>query len=150
MAYIFLPFLSAALYGLSYVLIEKLLHGVPALTFLLCSMVVSSVFMMIVFGFIWTLNPESLSLEFLHDKKTAMLFIFTAVLGIVAWLTTLLSLQHNSASFVAFAEISYPVFTLLFLFILFGERHFTWQFMLGGAMILGGSIVLVMSQVAKS
>lgn len=146
MIYVFLPFLSAALYGLGYVLLDKLLKNIPILAF----MVVSSCIMTVAIGAtaFLKLSPENFS--FVNDKKILLIFLATIVINIAAWITTLLALQNTSATYVAFAEISYPLFTILFLFLLFGEKQFSWQSLVGGALILAGSVLLVSAQIFTS
>ena len=143
MIYIFLPFLSAALYGLSYVLLEKLLQSVSMLTF----MITSCFCMMITIGVFSAFRPDLISLDFAQDKKVLLMFAAAIIVGIAGWIGTLIGLQNTSATYVAFAEISYPIFTVLFLFLLFGEFQFTWHSLLGGILILAGSVVLVFSQI---
>lgn len=139
MVYVFLPFLSAALYGLSYVLLEKLLSSVSMLSY----MIASCFCMMVTVGIFAFLRPDLLSFSFVSDKKILLLFLISTFVGIAGWVTTLVGLQNTSASYVAFAEISYPLFTVLFLFLLFNEYQLTWHSLVGGALVLAGSIVLV-------
>jgi drug/metabolite transporter (DMT)-like permease len=143
MVYVFLPFLSAALYGLSYVLLEKLLKSVSMLTYMLTSCLC----MLVVVGVYALLRPDQLSIAFIHDKKILLMFLASIFIGIAGWVGTLIGLQNTSASYVAFAEISYPLFTLLFLYVLFGEQQFNLQSLLGGALVLMGSVVLVMGRI---
>lgn len=143
MVYVFLPFLSAALYGLGYVLLDKLLKNIPILAFMLASSCIMTVAVGTMAFF--KLSPQDFS--FVSDKKILLIFLATIFINITAWITTLLALQNTSASYVAFAEISYPLFTIFFLFLLFGENQFSWQSFIGGVLILAGSVVLVSSQV---
>lgn len=143
MVYILLPFISAAFYGLSYVLLEKLLQSVSLLTF----MFTSCFCMVITVGIFSAFRPDMISLDFVQDKKVLLMFAAAILVGIAGWIGTLIGLQNSSATYVAFAEISYPIFTILFLFLLFGEFQFTWHSLLGGILILAGSVVLVLSQI---
>lgn len=142
MIYALLPFLSAAFYGLSYVLLEKILKSVSMLSYML----VSSIFLTTVLIGIALLKPGFVSFDFLSDRKTALVFVVAVVVGIAGWIATLIGLQNTSATYVSFAEISYPLFTLLFLFLLFGEHQLNVQSLIGGALVMAGSIVLLMSR----
>jgi drug/metabolite transporter (DMT)-like permease len=142
MIYAFLPFLSAALYGLGYVLLDKLLKNIPILVFMSVSSVAMSVAILATAYF--KLSPQDFS--FIHDKKIVIIFIATVFFNIIAWITTLLALQNTNATYVSFAEISYPVFTVLFLYLLFGEHQLNWQSLVGGMLILAGSGFLVYSK----
>jgi drug/metabolite transporter (DMT)-like permease len=145
MVYAFLPFMSAALYGLGYILIEKMLKGVPVLAY----MVVNSLLFSIILVTIYLFRREQTSFEFLSDKKALALFLLTLAVNATAWVITLLSLKNNNATYTAFAEISYPLFTVLFLFIVFGvAQEWTWQSVLGSVLIFGGSVLLVFSHVS--
>ncbi len=145
MIYAFLPFISAALYGLGYILIEKMLKGVPVLAY----MVVNSLLFSAILVTIYLFRREQTSFEFLGDKKTLALFLITLAVNAVAWVITLVSLKNNNATYTAFAEISYPLFTVLFLFVFFGiAHHWTWQSVIGSLLIFSGSVFLVWSQVS--
>ncbi len=145
MVYTFLPFMSAALYGLGYILIEKMLKGVPVLAY----MVVNSLLFSAILITIYLFRRGSVSFDFLYDKKTLTLFLITLAVNATAWVITLVSLKNNNATYTAFAEISYPLFTVLFLFLIFGTmQQWTWQSALGSLMILTGSAFLVWSQVS--
>ena len=141
MIYTFFPFLSAALYGLGYVLLERLLSKVPLMIYSFCS----SVFFVCIFG-IATYMRKEMSFSFLSDPKVAGLFFLTIIINSAAWITTLLALKHTGAAYVAFAEISYPLFTLLFLYLLFGIHQWNWQSAVGSVLIFTGSMVLVAAQ----
>ena len=142
--FIALPFLSAALYGLGYVLIEKLLKSVHILTFTFFS----SLFLFVICGAAGLLSRNNFSFDFAADKKTLLLFVATVTVNATAWIVTQVSLKNTSAEYVAFAELSYPLFTLLFLFLLFGQHQFNWHTLLGGVLVMVGAVVLVMGQKA--
>jgi drug/metabolite transporter (DMT)-like permease len=144
--YIIFPFLSAALYGLGYVLIERLLKHVPIATFTFFSAITLG----IICGLVGFLRKDSFSLDFLSDKKIAWLFVFTIVANAGGWIVTQMALKHTSAEFVSFAELTYPLFTLFFLFVLFNQSQFNWQSLFGGALVMIGAAILVMGQGAKS
>jgi drug/metabolite transporter (DMT)-like permease len=144
MIYALLPFLSAALYGLGYVLLDKLLKNIPILVFMSISSTVMTIAICATAYF--KLTPQDFS--FIHDKKIVLIFVATVVFNITAWITTLLALQNTNATYVSFAEISYPIFTVFFLYLLFGEHQLNWQSLVGGVLILAGSGFLVYSKMA--
>jgi drug/metabolite transporter (DMT)-like permease len=140
--YIALPFMSAALYGLGYVLIERLLKSTSILTFTFFS----ALTLTLICGATILLRRDMLDLAFLSDKKLAFLFIATVAANASGWIITQMALKHTSAEFVSFSELTYPLFTLFFLFILFGQSQFNWQTLLGGALVMAGAAVLVLAQ----
>lgn len=142
MVYAFLPFLSAALYGLGYILIDRMLKNVPVLSYMLVnSLLFSSILLLVGLA-----RRSDLSFTFLFDRKMLFLFIATLTVNAVAWVITLISLKNNNAVYTAFAEISYPLFTLLFLYLIFGVHQWNWQSAAGSALIFAGSAVLIMAQ----
>jgi drug/metabolite transporter (DMT)-like permease len=143
--YIFFPFFSAALYGLGYVLIERLLKHVPIATFTFFSAILLGA----VCGLVGLVRKDSFSLEFLSDKKIALLFFVTIIANAGGWIVTQMALKHTSAEFVSFVELTYPIFTLLFLFLIFGQQHFNWMSLLGGVLVMAGAAIMVMAQKAN-
>src|SRR5262245_30514952 len=136
--YLVFPFMSAALYGLGYVLIERLLKATSILTFTFFSALTLTV----ICGAIGLFRKDTFSLEFLSDQKAAILFVCTIAANAGGWIITQLALKHTSAEFVSFSELTYPIFTLFFLFVLFGQHQFNWQTLLGGALVMAGAVVL--------
>ena len=65
------------------------------------------------------------------------------VLSLVANGLSYLAIRHKNASLVAFIEIAYPLFTLIFAYLLFREFQLTAISMVGALLILVGVIVLV-------
>lgn len=143
MIYAFLPFASAALYGLGYILMERMLKTVPILAY----MTINSLLFTAILVTLFFLNRNETTLSFLSDKKVLLLFLITLAVNATAWVMTLLSLKNNSATYTAFAEISYPLFVVLFLFLIFGIRQWNWMTLLGGAIIFAGSLLIVAAQV---
>jgi len=142
MFYAFLPFCSAAVYGLSYVLLDRLLKSAPIIPYMLAS----SVFFTAVIACAAFIKRHDFSLSFLSDRKLLLLFAVNIVVGAAGWMITLISLKKTTASYTAFAEISYPLFTILFMFLIFGVRQFNWTSALGAALIFVGSLVLIAAQ----
>ncbi|MCC7305532.1 MAG: EamA family transporter [Alphaproteobacteria bacterium] len=139
----FFPFFAAALYGLSYVLIERITAQVNLTTYYLASNIIWLA-CALAHGYI---RKEPFSFGTAENVPNVLLLILIAsAAGSIAWLFTTYALKNISASYAAFGEISYPIFTLLFAALLFGLRGFSWQHMVGGALIFAGSIILVMAQ----
>lgn len=97
------------------------------------------------FGFI-KLKGEPLSFTFL-ESKSALAIVLTAVIApTLGWVFTMFAIKTTSATYASFAEISYPLFTLIFLFAFFGLRTIDWTIILGGALIMLGSFIMIYGQ----
>lgn len=134
--------MSAALYGLGYILIERILKTVPMVTYMLCNSLLFTAILLAVA----LMRREDVSFSFLSDRKMLALFLCTLAVNATGWVMTMVSLKKNSAVYTGFAEISYPLFTLLFLFLFFGMKQWGWQSMAGSALIFIGSVMLLLAQ----
>jgi drug/metabolite transporter (DMT)-like permease len=142
-AVVFFPFIAAALYGLSYVLIERITGLVNMTTFYVLGPL-TFLMMAIAHG---VLKGERFDWQYLKDNPSTLgLMIVANLAGSVAWLCTTYALKNISASYAAFGEISYPLFTLLFAWILMGQREFSLTTIAGGGLILIGSFILIYGQ----
>ncbi|MFK7840291.1 MAG: EamA family transporter [Bdellovibrionales bacterium] len=142
MIYAFFPIFAAMFYGLAFAFTEKALK----LTNLATYMALSAIAGIIVMGVYIKLKGDPLSFDFAFDK-TSLVIVLTAVTApTLGWVFTMFAIKTTSASYASFAEISYPLFTLLFLFIFFGLRTIDWTIILGGALIMAGSFIMVYGQ----
>ena len=143
MLYALIPFLSAAFYGLGYVLLERVLKSsVNILTYMVCSNIIFTCILAV----IAIIRRADFQPSKLFEGNAMWLFLGSVLVNVAGWIITLNSLQKNTAVYTAFAEISYPLFSILFVAVLFGVRNFGWQSMLGSALIFAGSVLLVMAQ----
>lgn len=77
-----------------------------------------------------------------QDRSTLYLVVGALVTNGVGNLLISLSIQAKNATLAGLVELSYPIFTVLFTYLLFRQLHLTPMIMAGGALILVG-IVLV-------
>lgn len=129
---------AAIMWGLQYVLLQRSLETLSAPQALFIIWAIGSV----VLGFICYFNGE---LTGIVDKaKTVPLWAFGGMIfiGITANLAILKSVQMSNAALAAVIEISYPVFTVFFAWLLLGHQAFTWSFILGGSLIMIGSYII--------
>ncbi|MGB9152749.1 MAG: DMT family transporter [Alphaproteobacteria bacterium] len=135
---IFLPFFGAALWGLSYALAEKVLLSVSISTYILISSVISAAAMLGLHYF----SPLKISFAPLLEHKTAFIGFVAILAGTIAWLLTFIVIKNISANYASIAEISYPLFTVLFGFLIFG-RKLDWSMAAGAVLIMAGSFLIV-------
>ncbi|MFM7185396.1 MAG: EamA family transporter [Planctomycetota bacterium] len=135
-----LAFTAAVLWGLLYVLDERLLAGVSIyrLYFL------HSLAGLTVAGAVLLAQGESPAslLRFSWPGVGLPLVIATMVVVVLACLAIFASIQALGAARAAVLEISYPFFVALFAWLLY-RQPFTWPVMLGGLLIFAGSAVIV-------
>ena len=130
-------------YGLAFAFAEKALNLINISTFLVinafATFVIASTFVL--------LRGQPLSLEGATSNPKNLAIIGIAIVApTLGWLFTMFAIKTTSASYAAFAEISYPLFTVLFLFLFFGLRSLDWTILLGGALIMSGSFLMIWGQ----
>jgi drug/metabolite transporter (DMT)-like permease len=142
--YLFLPMIAAVCYGLGYNFIAHILKSnislptyqvVYALVMLFCALFIAT-----------PLTGEKLNLMPLADPKVLLQLVGLCLLFWCAVVVTFLAIKHVSPTYAALAEISYPLFTILFAWLIYRDTFLTWQTGIGGALILVGSIVIVAGQ----
>lgn len=146
MIFIFFPFIAAILYGLGFALLDRAFQVTNVITFMLLDILVGVPMILALVKF----SPEPLSWDFLHNKNDLFLVIAAAATPTLGWFLTAYTIQNINAAYAAFSEVSYPLFTIFFLFLIFGIRHFDWHLLLGGSLVIIGSFILMMGQMSKA
>ncbi len=138
----FLPIIAAMFYGLSFAFTEKAMKIINVSTYLFWGGVLAFVSCVLLMKF------KNESLMFDMGASWANFWIVTVAVTApsIGWVFTIYAIKNINASYAAFAEISYPLFTLLFLFIFFGLRSLDWTVFLGGTFIMLGSFIMVWGQ----
>ncbi len=144
MSYAFFPFLAAACYGIGYLILEKAVAGVNLATLYFTGASLGIV-ISICYAF-W--QNETISYSFAKETPSLLLILISATLATgMGWIFTTNAVKNTSAVYAAMGEVSYPLFTVLFAFLFFGVRYFDWTVLLGGALIMIGSFILVYGQI---
>lgn len=141
---ILLPFIASALYGLCYVLMEKVvgIYVSPA-SFLAVNTVANIAAIL----FLVAVHNDTLDLkEMLGSVPVFLMVVAAASAPAIGWVMTVYSIKNISALYTALAETSYPLFTIIFGFLLFGIREMNWVTFCGGMMILVGAAIMVYSK----
>ena len=146
MIYAFFPIVAAMFYGLAFAFTESALKLTNVATYMIVSL---GVLILTVFGLMY-IKGEKADFAFAKNPADLAIVLVAVTAPALGWLLTTYGIKNVNASFAAFAEISYPLFTILFLFLFFGQRAFDWTTLVGGLLILTGSSVLVLGQLAKS
>ena len=146
MLYIAFPIIAAMFYGLAYAAGEKALKLINISTYMLMGWILGIPILL----FLTKIKGEPISFEFAQNPKDLWFIVIAVIAPNLGWLFTLYAVQKTNASYTAFAEISYPLFTILFLFVLFGIKHFDWHLLIGGTFVMVGSFLLVLGQIGKN
>src|SRR5690606_32944924 len=79
-----------------------------------------------------------------ENKAVFGLSIFTALCYVMGALLVYIAIQMKNASLVGLIEITYPLFTLLFAYLLFRDVQITPWTAAGGMLILSGVAIIAM------
>ena len=138
------PFIAAMCYGLGYVLIEKVVgvHINTATFFAINTAVCIPVLLAVM---CW--KNQSLDFSPVFANWPVLLLVLAAALApCLGWVFSIFAIRHTSALFTAFAETSYPIFTMAFGFLIFGTRHLNLMTFLGGLLVLLGAVIMIYGQ----
>jgi len=149
MIYVFLPVFAAIFYALTYIFLEKTMDKINLSTMLTVTTGIGTLAWICVISVLIFIKKQPFQLELLKDTSLLFYLLPASLLGTLGYLFTLYAVKNTSASYTAFAEISYPLFTVLFLFLFFGVRQFDWSLLLGGGLVLLGSFILIYGQMRQ-
>jgi len=142
--WIIYAFSAAILWGLGYVLAEKIMNETT----------ITPPFLMIIMNMI-ALPLYFLITNYLGEFKNGWGDVFanwqTVALLVIAALTTvggniliLHSIHAKNATLASMIEISYPLFVVLFTFLIFKSFYITWEIAFGGFLIFLGSLIILL------
>jgi drug/metabolite transporter (DMT)-like permease len=130
--------LASILWGLNYVLFEKVMNKVNIFTmmfvdYLVCTIVVGV--MCLIFG-----NFRS-DLQNLYSIKYT--FAANILVYLCATLLITLSIKHSNAVVAGLIEISYPLFIIIFSFFILKETNLDLKTIIGGLLVLAGVVIII-------
>lgn len=131
--------LSAVCWGLHYAIVERLLVKYSPFTIFLSIIVCTVLFL----PFIWkhaSQDFQALLSSPWQDKAMLAALVITFV---VAAFSILYAIESKDAVYASLIEITYPLFVLVFAAILFEYRDMDLRMMIGGSLILMGTMLLV-------
>ena len=131
---------AGAGWGMSYILYEKLLLRFPIPLVMFLTGAASFAF----FGLVaWSRGHFAEIKTITSSPAIVWGFIGVVVLNILANTSILTAVNMSNASRAAFLEISYPLFSLLFAYLIFKEIQLSALGMVGGGFIVLGTIIMV-------
>lgn len=137
--WLFFALFAAILWGLNYALAERVLNQLSATTLLAFEMGLGT----LVFGTLAYFGDLSSDLKLLKQSSNlAWLTFFEVTIVTLASACIVFSIQAKNATAAGLIELIYPLFIILFSWLLFGQNHLTPQVMAGGTAIIIGVALL--------
>ena len=135
--------LSAACWGIQYVLMETLFRRVDfAAAFSLLSLANG----ILVAAVLWILYPRQNWWRLGESWSVIGLVLLYLIFGTGAYLFNALAIHQKNATLASLLEISYPLFIILFTALFFREIHLDLVGMIGAMLILLGCVLVVFSR----
>lgn len=131
---------AAVVWGIHYPLIEFALRRVSLLTVLLLT-ALPVLLLVPFFGQVLLADARTLAQLGAGERWTVL---SVALSSLLATVLLFLSIDGKNATMAGLIEISYPIFIVLFTWLLFREMHLTWTSALGGLLIMAGAAVVIM------
>ena len=139
MSWFWLALSAAVLWGLGYTINQITLKHFSTMELLFFeSMVVFTVFAIY---FILHGNVNSF-LTKLANPKQFTLILSSSLIYVVASILILKSISSSNASLAAIIESCYPIFTVIFAFLIFGELQLNLASVIGFILLLSGIIII--------
>jgi drug/metabolite transporter (DMT)-like permease len=135
--------LSAACWGIQYVLMETLFRRVDfAAAFSFLSLANG----ILVAAVLWLLYPKQNWWKLGESWSVIGLVLLYLIFGTGAYLFNALAINQKNATLASLLEISYPLFIILFTALFFREIHLDLVGMIGAMLILLGCVLVVFSR----
>ncbi len=136
----YLPFLNSILYAIYYAFLQESYGRLSLSTLLLTNglLFISLALVATVF------RIDTIGFSELREPKMLLVFFGLIVISTVLQATHYIALKNTSATYMAFAEISYPLFVPIFTYALFNRAELSGSIMIGGGFILVGSYIIAM------
>jgi drug/metabolite transporter (DMT)-like permease len=131
--------LTAILWGACYSSTEQVVKHIDSRIYLLFSCLLSAILF-----FIWIVYDGTINEAFdVSRLRSSWPFIlFSSFASFFACFFSLQAVKSSGAANAAIVEISYPLWTAFFLFLLFGKNCFTPSFLIGGFFITIGTLIV--------
>jgi len=131
---------AAILWGLSYSLSEKILNSDISPITLLASQMLFGAVLFSSIGYATQLKADIATLE--GNKYLLWLLLAELLIANIGNYFISLSIQAKNATLAGLIELCYPIFTVLFTYLLFKQNHFNMAVLIGGSLIFSGVLVI--------
>ena len=130
---------AAVVWGIHYPLIEFALRRVSLVTVLLLT-ALPVLLLVPFFGHVLVVDARTLAQLGAGERWTVLAVALSSLLATVL---LFLSIDGKNATMAGLIEISYPLFIVIFTWLLFREVHLTWTSALGGLLIMAGAAIVI-------
>jgi drug/metabolite transporter (DMT)-like permease len=130
---------AAVVWGIHYPLIDFALKRVSLMTVLLLTAI--PVLLLVPFyRHVLVADARTLAQLGAGERWTVL---SVAVTSLLATVLLFVSIDRKNATMAGLIEITYPLFIVLFAWLLFREVHLTWTAALGGLLIMAGAAIVI-------
>lgn len=134
--------LAAILWGLNYSLAEKILYRISPITLLTIELWIGASLFTVI-SYFTTLKKDLAIL--VTEPYIRWLTISEALVVLIASFFIVVSIQLKNATVAGIIELTYPLFTIFFTWVLFNECHVNFSVIIGGFLIFIGVLVISLS-----
>ena len=131
--------LASIIWGLNYALGERIFRRVSPSTMLGVQMLLGAIVFLSVSAFS-RLREDLATLA--RERSTLLWFVAAILSSNLANILISLSIRAKNATLAGLIEQSYPIYTVVFTWLLFGETHVTASTMAGSVLIFAGIFVM--------
>lgn len=133
--------ISAILFGLLYASTEQIVKFIDIKTYLIIYCLFSLVFLTTI-----GLIDNSLIKDATNSEIPFFYILVSCISGLVASFLSIYAMKQTNAVNVAILEITYPIYTLLFVYLITGKNHLTLNILFGGLLIGAGTLIVVLEK----
>jgi len=133
---------AAVVWGLNYSLDEKIFELQVSPATLLAFQAWLGAFLFTILSYFTTGKTD---LAILSSNRTALWLTIASVIAVTTGIYLIAaSIQAKNATLASLVEQTYPLFTVLFTYLLFHVHHLTRNVIIGGVMILIGAVIIAL------
>lgn len=134
MTWFYYALVSSVLWGLSYSIVERIIKDVNVQISVMFGYLFSFIIVLIYNLSTINIKKEVESIE----PKLFLMMLFCSTINTIAVFLINSAIQQKNATYAGLIEICYPIFTILFSYVIFNELQITYRSAIGGLLILAG------------
>lgn len=136
---------AAIIWGLSYTLDGKILENGISPLVLLAAQCMFGAIVFTTLSYFYS-SPNLWSTLTAKNNNNLWLFICTVIVVNLGSFLIVLSMQAKNSTVAALIELAYPLFTILFTFLLFKENYLNKVTAIGGSLVLLGVMIIAFGE----
>jgi drug/metabolite transporter (DMT)-like permease len=140
--WLIIAIMAAVLWGLNYSLDERIFKNQVSPLTILALQAWAGAIIFSVLSYFSTAKTDFTILS--TNRNTLWLTLGSIAAANIGIYLIAVSIQIKNATFASLIEQTYPIFTILFTYLLFHENHLTKNIMIGGLFILIGTVIIAL------